>query len=822
LTGGPQGNPSSRPDSGDDGSSPTDVESDGSGSGPSPTDTDDGDGLPTQGSGTDEPLPASTEDGTDPEDQTTATADLPSETGPVPCSVDEDCIGLSTGLCALSDTACICLDLRCQPDPDATNSSGGPGQGAETTGSSDAEPTDGESPTVTDPGSSPTDGSQTSCSEDDDCFLDTELCVVAGINICGCVNAVCVQTTDPDSDNPSTASQTQDPDTSEPTDGADVTACTEDSDCVANVGLCLDGLLNLCACVDAVCVLGTGSGDNPSPSDVASQTQDPDNSEPTDGADATSCTEDADCVANVGLCLDGLLNLCACVDAVCVLGTGSGDNTASPSDVASQTQDTDGSTPTDGTEATSCNEDDDCVANVDLCLSGLLNLCTCVDAVCVPTIDPDDSPASQTQDADPSTGTDGAEATSCRQDGDCVANVGLCLSGLLNLCTCVDAVCVPTIGRDGTPASQTQDADPAAGTDDTAATRCSDAGDCVANVGLCLDGLLNLCACVDAVCVRSNPSLINGVIGGVGLIDADVSADTNQRVACTTDRQCTAALGLSALGIYACVDLICELQPTATSADEDQPASETGTDSEPTSTDAIQCSTDQDCVAAIGANALGLFACVDLICQQTATGADADPSTTAAPATNAGDVECSTDRECAVALGAGVLGIFACVDLLCQRVPDTNSGFSTVATGNTPAPTGGSGDTGDDTSGSCSRDSDCTGAGETCSSGTCQVTTPSTGSGNDGSCGDATDCLLSINPLCAAGLCVCLNGVCGPDSSQMDTCTTKAQCGSGKTCQEGACVDEVTCNTRQDCLLDLDLCTSLGICACVNGVCQLA
>ncbi|KAF4448000.1 hypothetical protein F53441_8545 [Fusarium austroafricanum] len=33
----------------------------------------------------------------------------------------------------------------------------------------------------------------------------------------------------------------------------------------------------------------------------------------------------------------------------------------------------------------------------------------------------------------------------------------------------------------------------------------------------------------------------------------------------------------------------------------------------------IECSTDQDCIAALGAGAVGIYACIDLICQQTAS-----------------------------------------------------------------------------------------------------------------------------------------------------------------------------------------------------------
>lgn len=40
--------------------------------------------------------------------------------------------------------------------------------------------------------------------------------------------------------------------------------------------------------------------------------------------------------------------------------------------------------------------------------------------------------------------------------------------------------------------------------------------------------------------------------------------------------------------------------------------------------------------------------------------------------------------------------------------------------------------------------------------------TGSSGTGSDGACQRASDCLASVNRLCVAGLCICLNGVCSP------------------------------------------------------------
>ncbi|CAG7559833.1 unnamed protein product [Fusarium equiseti] len=117
----------------------------------------------------------------------------------------------------------------------------------------------------------------------------------------------------------------------------------------------------------------------------------------------------------------------------------------------------------------------------------------------------------------------------------------------------------------------------------------------------------------------------------------------------------------------------------------------------------------------------------------------------------------------------------------------------------------------------CSDDSDCTTPGETCSAdGFCGP--PITQPGE--SCSDKIDCLLSLDPLCALGLCVCLDTVCSPPSGHQ-SCTTAAKCDAGQSCQQAICVDDVSCSSEGDCVANLDLCTSLGICACVNGICRL-
>ncbi|CEI39955.1 hypothetical protein FVEN_g12681 [Fusarium venenatum] len=69
------------------------------------------------------------------------------------------------------------------------------------------------------------------------------------------------------------------------------------------------------------------------------------------------------------------------------------------------------------------------------------------------------------------------------------------------------------------------------------------------------------------------------------------------------------------------------------------------------------------------------------------------------------------------------------------------------------------------------------------------ATTTNAASGGGDSCVDNVDCLLSMSPLCALGLCVCIDAICAPPAGVQSS--------------------------------NLDLCTALGICSCVNGVCRL-
>ncbi|EMT66594.1 Teneurin-4 [Fusarium odoratissimum] len=232
-------------------------------------------------------------------------------------------------------------------------------------------------------------------------------------------------------------------------------------------------------------------------------------------------------------------------------------------------------------------------------------------------------------------------------------------------------------------------------------TSCTTADDCTANAGLCLNGLLNICVCLNAVCVQAG----NG--GG----DGD---------ACTDDTDCTTA------GSVCLESGVCGPDPG----------------NNPTS-----CTTADDCTANAG------------LCLN------------------------------------GLLNICVCLNAVCVQ-----------------AGGGGGGSTGD----ACTGNADCTTPGDTCNNGVCSAA----GGGGTDACVDANDCLLSVNPLCALGLCVCVDAVCAT-SPDVDECTSNAGCSAGATCQNGVCVDNTDCTGAADCLANLDLCVLPGVCACVNGVCGL-
>ncbi|KAL3602955.1 hypothetical protein FPOAC2_07272 [Fusarium poae] len=53
----------------------------------------------------------------------------------------------------------------------------------------------------------------------------------------------------------------------------------------------------------------------------------------------------------------------------------------------------------------------------------------------------------------------------------------------------------------------------------------------------------------------------------------------------------------------------------------------------------------------------------------TTTVTDAAASTTQSPPQpNTPEIDCSTDQDCFAALGAGALGIYACIDLICHQI----------------------------------------------------------------------------------------------------------------------------------------------------------
>ncbi|EKJ72788.1 hypothetical protein FPSE_07054 [Fusarium pseudograminearum CS3096] len=70
---------------------------------------------------------------------------------------------------------------------------------------------------------------------------------------------------------------------------------------------------------------------------------------------------------------------------------------------------------------------------------------------------------------------------------------------------------------------------------------------------------------------------------------------------------------------------------------------------------------------------------------------------------------------------------------------------------------------------------------------TSALTTTTSPAFEGGACSDRNDCLLSLNPVCALGLCNCIDAICTPPSDTT-TCTLSSQCGAGQDCQMGPCI----------------------------------
>ncbi|KAF4948841.1 hypothetical protein FSARC_13635, partial [Fusarium sarcochroum] len=888
-----------------------------------------------------------------------ATAAQPTETGLVPCTEDSDCEGISVGLCALSNTICVCVDAVCQPDPDDNDDTTSNDGATQTTGM------DNPDGTSTGLDASATDDPVTNCSEDSDCTVNADLCVVGGINICVCIDAICVQNPDNNPtttrDEDSTITESTNPANPTPTDDG-ATPCTDDDDCLADVALCLFNGLNRCLCVDAVCVqqpvTGGPEGSGGSAGPTADNTATGDNGQPTDSAGPTTtdgepaatetavaCSTDDDCLADIGLCVDGLLNLCVCVDAICVVDPVIGQPTTVTDATIADPTATDGE-PTSTQTAVACSTDDDCLADIGLCVDGLLNLCVCVDAVCI--VDPVFNQPTTATDPIPT-----ETAVSCATDDDCTANVGLCLVELFNICICVDAVCVPGAGGDDPtttdegPVAPTAvscstsddcaaDADlcldgllnlcvcvnavcvPTTGGDDPTTTdggpvsptsvSCSTADDCAADATLCLDGLLNICVCLNAVCVPTTGGggdgicIDDGDCTGAGEIclEGTCSTPPGTGTSCSTADDCVADADLcldGLLNLCVCVNAICvQAGGTGDQCSVDADCTTSGDECNngvcgPPNGGATSCSTADDCTANAALcldGLLNLCICVNAVCVQAGDGdggtgdlclGDADCTTSGdecnngvcGPPSNGGGTSCSTADDCTANAALcldGLLNLCVCVNAVCVQAgnggggntgddcsvnadctspgdecnngvcgPPSNGGGTSCTTADdctanaglcldgllnlcvcinavcVQAGNGGGGDTGD----SCQVDADCTTEGDECNNGICGAP----GGGNAGSCVDANDCLLSVNPLCALGLCVCVDAVC-TQRPDVPTCTTNSDCSTGATCQNGACIDNAPCNGAADCVANLDFCALPGACVCLNGVCGLA
>ncbi|RBA14053.1 hypothetical protein FPRO05_02845 [Fusarium proliferatum] len=857
---------------GPDGNGGSTTSGDGGGDSPTETDAATSDAGPIVGPGSDSTdlsgastrVTGGAEGGGGSEITLSGTA-LPTDTsGESPTDGDDDCL-LNVALCVFNGlNICTCVDGVCTQQPGGPEGSGVTGSDLGTSTAGNGEPTDSAGSTITDGAGEtatttgdPAATSAVSCSADDDCLANAVFCSDGLLNLCICVDGICIldpalaSTTDVNNGQTTTV---QDATTTvaEAAATSSAVACTTDADCLADLGLCVDGLINLCICVDAICIvdpaLATTSGlDNGQTTTDAGATTTEESAAAT--SSAVACTSDDDCLVDVGLCVDGLLNLCVCVDAVCILDPALATTTADATGTATQPAPTETTTVAcstaddcavnvdlciigglnlcvclngvcvadpDGPETTAanptatntgpgatstavaCSTADDCAVDADLCLDGLINLCVCLNAVCV-------NPGGGNDQTTTETGAGGGPTTApvaCTTADDCVADADLCLDGLLNLCVCLNAVCVnPGGGND-----QTTTETGAGGGPTTAPVACSTADDCVADADLCLDGLLNLCVCLNAVCVVANP-------GGDPTETTDLPPE-NTRTPCATNGDCTANAALcldGLLNICVCLEGLCIVNPVVNPTQTTAPA--------PTETATTSCNTADDCTANAGLcldGLLNLCLCVNAVCVPSPGGGgnNGDPCTGDSDCTAAGAIcldsgvcgpdpgntptSCTTADDCTANAALcldGLLNLCVCLNAVCVQ-----------------AGGGGGGNTGD----ACTGNADCTTAGDVCTNGVCTAA----GGGGTDACVDANDCLLSVNPLCALGLCVCVDAVC-TTSPDVDECTSNAGCSAGATCQNGVCVDNTDCTGAADCLANLDICVLPGVCACVNGVCGL-
>ncbi|OBS20417.1 hypothetical protein FPOA_06787 [Fusarium poae] len=106
-----------------------------------------------------------------------------------------------------------------------------------------------------------------------------------------------------------------------------------------------------------------------------------------------------------------------------------------------------------------------------------------------------------TEAASTTTAAAGPEDLSCQIDVDCYAYPRSCVPDGSNICLCIDAVCtVPVIISASTTTEAASTTTTAAAGNEIVA--CSTSDDCLSDAELCLDGLLNLCFCLNGGCIR--------------------------------------------------------------------------------------------------------------------------------------------------------------------------------------------------------------------------------------------------------------------------------------------------------------------------------
>ncbi len=176
-------------------------------------------------------------------------------------------------------------------------------------------------------------------------------------------------------------------------DGTPCSDCAVDDDCGA-CAVCMNGNCAPCEAVGNICC-----------NDVCANAQ---------------CCDAGDCVVQADVCLDAQgVNICLCLDGICVPGTGAtctDSNDCDTGEVCCESE----------CVAAECCTAADCVVDADLCVVAGLNICLCVAGLCEPQVTPECTVAADCTGDDECVACQGGSCVAVNPGGSCNGGAGIC------------------------------------------------------------------------------------------------------------------------------------------------------------------------------------------------------------------------------------------------------------------------------------------------------------------------------------------------------------------------------------------------------------